>query len=124
MKQWIKHLVLPNFIDNPNLDISKQQFKNQVKKALAEECQKELKEQTLISKKLKDGPMRDELFEKRKYFDELSLSNARHNFKFRSQMFEAKFNYKHQQNYAEELWRCSSCLSSIDTQSHVLFCPA
>ena len=31
---------------------------------------------------------------------------------------------KHQGNNAENMWVCSSCQSAIETQDHVLFCPA
>ena len=35
-----------------------------------------------------------------------------------------KFNFKNIQNYANDNWQCDSCEKSIDTQSHVLWCPA
>ena len=37
-------------------------------------------------------------------------------------MVDLKMNYYHK--YTEDLWRCDSCCSAIETQSHVLFCPA
>ena len=39
-------------------------------------------------------------------------------------MYDAKFINKHDHKHSDELWKCSSCLSEIETQSHVLFCPA
>ena len=69
-------------------------------------------------KKLKFGPMINENFEKRQYLSDLNLSDAQNNFKFRSQMFEVKFNYKNQFSYKEELWRCSSCMRK--SNSHTL----
>ena len=39
-------------------------------------------------------------------------------------MYDVAFNYKHQGNNAENLWMCSSCQSAIESQDHVLFCPA
>ena len=39
-------------------------------------------------------------------------------------MTDLKFNFKHDKNYSDELWRCDSCQSSIETQQHVLICPA
>ena len=35
-----------------------------------------------------------------------------------------KFNYKNDQQNSRELWKCDSCQSSIETQDHVLWCPA
>ena len=37
-------------------------------------------------------------------------------------MVDAKFNFS--AKYEKELWRCDSCLSAIETQSHLMFCPA
>ena len=39
-------------------------------------------------------------------------------------MLDVKFNYSHDPQYKKDLWRCDSCESSIDTQSHILWCPA
>ena len=35
-------------------------------------------------------------------------------------------NYQHnpRSRYMADLWRCDSCRSEVDTQSHVLHCPA
>ena len=35
-----------------------------------------------------------------------------------------KFNFKNQKKYQEDLWRCDSCQSSIETNTHILHCPA
>ena len=39
-------------------------------------------------------------------------------------MTNVKFNYKNDKKNREELWRCDSCKSTIDTQSHILWCPS
>ena len=79
-------------------------------------------------KKLCDGPVFygdvEETFGKKPYIFQLPLANARETFKFRAKMYDVAFNYKHQGNNAENLWICSSCQSAIETQDHVLFCPA
>ena len=74
--------------------------------------------------KLKNGPMMEEDFGKKEYISKLYLENARQTFKFRSKMFDSKLNYKSNKKYAEELWKCDSCQISIESQEHVLFCPA
>ena len=68
--------------------------------------------------------MATETFEKKIYLDTLVPANARQLFKFRSKMFDAKYNYKSDKTYSAELWRCESCQSCIETQDHVLYCPS
>ena len=86
--------------------------------------EQKLKQQMKTYKKLKYGPMVTETYEKKQYIDELSLERARELFKYRSEMFNVKFNYKNENKYKEDLWRCSSCQKCIETQTHVLFCEA
>ena len=45
-------------------------------------------------------------------------------FKVRSQMLEVKYNYSHDPRFTNDLWKCDSCQSSIDTQNHILWCPS
>ena len=79
-------------------------------------------------KKLKDGPIfngdTEESFGKKQYINELPLANARTKFKYRAKTFDVAFNYKNQGDNSKKLWLCSSCQSSIESQDHVLFCPA
>ena len=35
-----------------------------------------------------------------------------------------KWNFQNDIKNREQLWQCSSCQSSIDTQSHLIWCPA
>ena len=53
----------------------------------------------------------------------MTMKDSQTYFKYRSHMTDVKFNYKHDAKHIEELWRCDSCLSAIDTQSHILWCP-
>ena len=68
--------------------------------------------------------MIDESFGTKLYLTELTLDEARTKFKIRSEMTDLKFNFKHDKNYSDELWRCDSCQTCIETQQHVLICPA
>ena len=68
--------------------------------------------------------METEQFEVKKYIQTMNISNARMMFSLRTFMYEAKFNYKHQKEHEEQLWRCDSCERCIETQSHILSCPA
>ena len=39
-------------------------------------------------------------------------------------MVDAKMNFKNMKKYSSELWQCDSCERSIESQSHLLWCPA
>ena len=39
-------------------------------------------------------------------------------------MLDVKYNYSHDPKYQKDLWKCDSCESSIETQEHILWCPA
>ena len=67
--------------------------------------------------------MASEKFQIRPYISELSLSESRTLFKFRSQMTQyVKMNYKNEQQYSKSLCKCDRC-QNVDTQSHLLWCP-
>ena len=34
-----------------------------------------------------------------------------------------KMNYMHDSEYVRDMWKCDSCQVSIDSMSHVLWCP-
>ena len=53
----------------------------------------------------------------------MKLREARTFFRIRSSMIPAKMNMKGNQKFAEQLWKCDDCLS-MDSQSHILWCPA
>ena len=99
---------------------------------LREECESELLEMMKKSKKLSEGPIFNpinpdeevEQFRKKSYLNNLSLCKARVKFSHRAKMYNVSFNFKNQGNNANNLWQCSSCQSSIETQDHVLYCPA
>ena len=119
----IKELDLPNIIKDLS-GISKVQWKNRVKSALRTKFEDESKEKMKGLKKVKEGPMIHENFETRQYLKELTLDEARTKFKIRCEMTDLKFNFKHDKKYSDELWKCDSCQTSIESQQHVLICPA
>ena len=65
-----------------------------------------------------------ELFERKEYFKQLTLNDAQINFKYRSKMLDVKMNYKSDKKHMAELWKFSSCETSIESQDHVMWCPA
>ena len=39
-------------------------------------------------------------------------------------MTDTKFNYRSNKEFSNELWKCTSCMSAIETQDHILWCPS
>ena len=73
--------------------------------------------------KTENSELVGEEFGRKPYLKQLNLSDARTKFKYRTKMTQyVKMNYSSSAQYAEDLWRCQSCQSKIDTQSHVLWC--
>ena len=122
-RNLIKSLNLPNVFDsNVSKSMTKIAWKRIVNKAISDYEEAKLRKIIQTKSKLKDGEMSRESFEMKDYVSKLNLSSARLKFQMRSQMLDIKFNFS--AKYEKELWLCDSCCSSIETQSHLLFCPA
>ena len=65
-----------------------------------------------------------ETFERKEYFGSKVVKQVRSMFSFRSHMYPCKLNFSHEPKFQQDLWVCDSCQSAIDTQSHVMICPA
>ena len=77
------------------------------------------------SKKLKSSKLMEESCEIKEYIKDLNLHDARILFKHRTSMTQyVKFNYKNDPINRACLWKCDSCQSNIDTQDHIMWCPA
>ena len=121
----MKELELPNlFEDKVNQELSKKKWKSTVKEAIQNNVECKLRENIKSFKKLKSGPMNGESYSPKEYIKSMTLEDARMNFKIRSQMLEVKYNYSHDPRFTKDLWKCDSCESAIDTQSHILWCPS
>ena len=78
-----------------------------------------------MTKKEKVKEFSQEEYGMKTYFKTLNLHDARTIFKKRSKMMQyIKMNFSNDLKYQKELWMCNSCQSSIDTQSHVMWCHA
>ena len=122
VQQYMKELELPD-ITNNELNVSSITWKKLVKKAIIQHCEKYFSKKLPNNKKLVEN-MNNEKFERKCYINDMTMKEAQTYFKYRTHMINAKFNYKNDKNYREELWRCDSCKSAIDTQSHILMtCP-
>ena len=102
--------------------ISRNYFKSIVKKACIKASDNQLREEIQKYKKL--SSLRDDVKKGNQYFFNETLQNARTLFRFRSEMFEAKINFKNKKEYKIEKYLCDSCESQIDVNTHVLFCPS
>ena len=121
--ELIKSLNLPNIFDeSENGDLSKIAWKKMVNNAINENEESKFKRTFVNKSKPKESEMPKERFARKEYITKMNLNNARTKFNLRSKMLDIKFNYS--AKYEKELWLCDSCCSSIETQSHLLFCPA
>ena len=73
--------------------------------------------------KLKGDSILEETFGKKKYLESMSLVESREMFRIRSKTTKAKMNMKSNEKFSRELWKCQDC-HNIDTQLHLLWCPA
>ena len=90
------------------MSISKQKWRSLVKQAIGVKYAEELKSK-FSGSKLKDGPFKDENFEIKDYINQMNLTNARTNFRRRSNMRNCQMNQRNNPVYAK---------------SHLMWCPA
>ena len=102
--------------------VSKSQWKNMIKKEAKIQNGKHLCETIKKSSKLEI--MKQEIYEEKSYISDMKMHDARVNFSLRSRMFNCKMNYLNNPVFKAEMWRCDSCQSCVDSQSHILYCPA
>ena len=68
--------------------------------------------------------IKDEIQKGNSYFFSESLQNVRTLFRFRVDLFESKMNFKNKVEYKSENYKCDSCETEIDDNTHVLYCYA
>jgi hypothetical protein len=120
-KELLQYFCLPNIIDEI-CPFTKQQWKQEAKKAVHSKYEENLKMKISGYSKLKDGPMMSENFEERSYLSDMTMHNARTHFRIRSMMINVKMNMRSDKSNAQKLWKCSEC-GHVDTQSHIVWCP-
>ena len=96
--------------------------KTEIIESLYNKMESDLKQKMEKMTKLKN--ISEEKFERKDYLENKKILDARTMFRYRTGMYKCKMNFRHVHKFKEELWMCDSCQSQIDTQSHVLFCPA
>ena len=103
-KQYLVDLELPNIFEEM---VKKNAWKKMVKKAILRENEKELKEDMLTFRKLKQSDLTNEKFGMRNYIRELNVKEARTIFKHRCKMTRyVKMIYKNDSRYSTFLWKC------------------
>ena len=117
MKDW----EVPNIL-RENSHLSKGQWNTIINKEAKNQNEKLLKK--MMEKGSKLEVMKNESYGKKAYLTEMSFYNARIYFALRARMFDCKMNSMNNPAYKNDLWRCDSCESCIDSQSHILYCPA
>ena len=119
-EDFCQYLGIKN-INSNEIKISK--WKNTVKSAAKEKCKNEMRTEMKSGSKLKH--LAGEEFQLKEYIKEKSIEDVRMNFKVQTKMLDFKMNFKSSPTYSRELWRCDSCQTgAIESQSHVLHCPA
>ena len=125
VRQLVHELNLPDITDKKVcLTYSKTVWKSLVKKAIRQKCENELKKDLIEFDKLEKSKRCDEHFIAKEYLKTMTLEDARTKFKIRTEMLNVKFNYKHMPQNEKSLWLCDSCQISIESQSHIMWCPA
>jgi hypothetical protein len=113
---------LPNIIDE-QIILSRQKWKRLVKEAIKKKSEKAIRSKFQKYSKLRDKNYEVENLDLKPYIVEMKLREARTFFRIRSSMINVKMNMKSNAKYADALWKCDDCMS-MDSQSHILWCPA
>ena len=114
LKQWNLNDIFEN--------CTKSQWKSAVKKEA--KLKNEDKLRTLIKKSSKLEVLKGESYGEKSYISDMKMQDARMNFSLRSRMYDCKMNFLNNPVFKAEMWRCDSCQSCVDSQSHILYCPA
>ena len=120
-KLLCNELFIPD-ITEPHNRFSTNMWKNEVTKAADERDERYMKEEMVNLSKVE--VMKEERFGTKQYLKEMTMQQARMQFRIRTCMTKCKMNFSNDMRNKATLWRCESCETCIDTQQHVLFCPA
>ena len=117
MKEVMKGLDLPDM-----KGVSKDHWKNLVKRLMKEKNKHDLVKMAERYKKIKSEEMSLENFERKPYLTNLRMDQARTKFKLNTKMTKnVKLNYKNDPRNVKKLWKCTEC-DYIDSQDHILWC--
>ena len=120
-RELLKKYKLPNIIDEQIL-YTKIQWKKLVSKSITEKSENCIQKEVQTYSKLRNKYQKDNL-EMKPYLTQMNLRQSRTMFRARSSMLQVKMNQKSNPAFSAKSWRCDDCLS-VDSQSHILWCPA
>ena len=120
-RKLVVYFSLPNIIDT-KCTYSQLQWKLRVKAAINTKYEEILNSNISKSSKLREGPLKSEVFGEQSYLRVISMADARINFRIRSKMTHTKMNQQSDKAHAKSLWKCDEC-GNIDSQSHIVWCP-
>ena len=124
-KVLIAELNLPDILNKEiNKKYSKMMWKKMVKNEVIRKCENEIWLEIKEIDKLEEIKKDNKKFTIKDYLKNMNLEDARTKFKLRTKMLDVKFNYKHMPRNEKSLWKCDSCQTSIETQSHIMWCPS
>ena len=95
--------------------------KRRIKNAIVARNEKDFKEKMKSLSKLEE--MKKEEFEQKEYLTKMNMHDARLNFRITTRTIKCKMNQPSDRLNKETLWKCSAC-GNIDTQKHIMWCPA
>ena len=122
LRDLLKKYELPNIIDY-STNISKERWKQMVKRAVRKSSEGQIKKEFRNFSKLRNKGYEEEDFALKSYITNMNLRDARTKFRLRSSTIPVKFNMKSDPKFAAELWKCDSCFS-IESQDHIIWYPA
>ena len=111
-------------INNELRDMDMKSFKKFINRKISQYNDNLLKNEIKSKDYKKIKQFLSENFELKEYFKIYNVEDIRLKFRIRTMMVDAKTNFKNKKEYSSDLWLCDSCSSSIETQSHLLWCPA
>jgi hypothetical protein len=101
-------------------EISKNIWKNKVNRAVRKHNELCLKEK--MGEKLQD--IKSDSFGRKQYLEAKSIETSRMTIRIRSKMVQVKENFKNMYKNKPNGLKCDSCLAQVETQAHVVVCPA
>ena len=102
--------------------MKKSKWKKVVKEAIRKLIEKELRKD--MEKLQKTDTIKEDKFEMKAYVHGSCVEDARTHFRIRTNMINVKMNFKSDPKYSRELWRCDGCRRTVESQPHILYCPA
>ena len=112
-------LGLPNIVKE---NIGKSKWESMVKKAVREVHERELKESVESKTKLEE--IKNQGVKVKEYFSGRNIVDTRMMFRIRTRMIELKANFKNNQKFKKEGWKCEGCGKEVETNGHVMNCIA